>query len=80
MLIFTTDKEKYNVGEEVTVELPEGKVGSALVSLESGSKVINTRWVELTEGNIFTFEATTDMSPSAIANIFWFTEILALGP
>ena len=69
MLNFTTDKSKYNVGEEVTVELPEGKVGRALVSLESGSKVINTRWVELADGNVFTFEATADMSPNVFVNI-----------
>ncbi|MDG1477510.1 MAG: alpha-2-macroglobulin family protein [Vicingaceae bacterium] len=69
MLTFTTDKDKYNVGEEVKVELPEGKVGRALVSLESGSRVINTRWVELSDGNEFTFEATPDMAPNVFVNI-----------
>jgi uncharacterized protein YfaS (alpha-2-macroglobulin family) len=69
MLNFTTDKDKYNVGEEVKVELPAGKVGRALVSLESGSRVINTRWVDLAEGNEFVFEATADMSPNVFVNI-----------
>jgi len=69
MLNFTTDKEKYNVGEDVTVDLPEGKIGRALVSLESGSKVINTRWVDLADGNKFTFEATADMAPNVFVNI-----------
>jgi len=69
MLNFTTDKEKYTVGEDVTVDLPAGKIGRALVSLESGSKVINTRWVELADGNKFTFEATADMAPNVFVNI-----------
>ena len=69
MLNFTTDKDKYSVGEEVKVELPEGKIGRALVSLESGSKVINTRWVDLADGNEFTFEATADMAPNVFVNI-----------
>lgn len=69
MLNFTTDKDKYNVGEEVSVDLPEGKIGRALVSLESGSKVINTRWVDLADGNKFTFEATADMAPNVFVNI-----------
>jgi len=69
MLSFSTDKKKYNVGETVTVKLPEGKQGRALVSLETGSKVLNTRWVELAGDNNFTFEATADMSPNVFVNI-----------
>jgi uncharacterized protein YfaS (alpha-2-macroglobulin family) len=69
MLNFSTDKKKYNVGETVTVELPEGKQGRALVSLETGSKILNTRWVELADDNKFTFEATADMSPNVFVNI-----------
>jgi uncharacterized protein YfaS (alpha-2-macroglobulin family) len=69
MLNFTTDKDKYNVGEDVKVELPKGNIGRALISLESGSKVINTRWIDLADGNEFTFEATADMAPNVFVNI-----------
>src|SRR5690606_12392434 len=46
VLSFTTDKEKYNVGEQVTLSIPSAANGRALVSLESGSKVVQTFWVE----------------------------------
>lgn len=69
MLNFTTDKKTYNVGEKVTVNLPEGKQGRALVSLETGSKVLSTRWVEVKENNQFTFETTPEMSPNVFVNI-----------
>jgi uncharacterized protein YfaS (alpha-2-macroglobulin family) len=69
MLNFTTNKEKYSVGETVTVELPAGKQGRALVSLETGSKVLDTRWVEVASNNKFTFEVTPEMSPNVFVNI-----------
>ncbi len=69
MLNFTTDKKTYNVGEQVTVNLPEGKQGRALVSLETGSKVLSTRWVEVKDNNQFTFETTPEMSPNVFVNI-----------
>ncbi|MBX9851488.1 MAG: hypothetical protein K2X86_06985 [Cytophagaceae bacterium] len=70
VLAFTTDKEKYNVGEDITLSIPGAANGRALVSLESGSKVVQTFWVETKEGNTpFTFKATEDMSPNVFVNI-----------
>ena len=40
MLSFTADKEKYNVGDEVTLTIPSSKGGRGLVSIENGSKVL----------------------------------------
>ena len=37
MLTFSADKDKYKVGDNVTLTIPAGKSGRALVSLESGA-------------------------------------------
>ena len=70
MLTFTTDKDKYNVGETVKVNLPSAKSGRSLISIESGSKIIKTFWVENTDDqNAFTFETTSEMTPNVYVNI-----------
>lgn len=71
MLSFSADKEKYKVGDQVTLNIPIGKEGRALVSLESGAKVISTHWVE-SNGNdatTFTFTATQGMTPNIYAHV-----------
>ena len=46
MLSFTTDKKDYQVGEEISLNLPEFEEGRALVSIETGSRILQTFWVE----------------------------------
>ena len=70
MLTFTTDKDKYKVGENINLSIPGSANGRALVSLESGSKIIKTFWVETKEGNTpFSFPATEEMSPNVYVNV-----------
>lgn len=70
MLSFRADKEKYNVGESVTLTIPGGKNGRVLVSLETGTKILQTFWVKSVEGeNKITFKTTPDMSPTVYANV-----------
>lgn len=70
MLMFATDKQKYSVGEKVKIELPATHKGRALISIESGSKVLKTYWFEPTEKNTtFEFEATSEMSPNVYVHI-----------
>lgn len=70
MLSFSTDKKKYNVGDMVTVTLPETGKGRALVSLETGSKVLETFWVETGEDNYsFNFKANEAMTPNIYIHI-----------
>ncbi len=66
MLTFSTDKKKYKVGETVEVTIPTGIKGRALVSIESGSKVLESHWVTATEGASakFSFTATEAMTPN----------------
>jgi len=70
MLQFTTDKDTYNVGDEVVVKLPTGGKGRALVSLENGSRVLKTFWVETAKKfTRFTFEAKEEMSPNVYIHV-----------
>ncbi|GAA0893900.1 MG2 domain-containing protein [Fulvivirga kasyanovii] len=73
MLNFTSDKEKYQVGEKVTVTIPSSNQGRALVSIETGSRVLETHWVQTQKGETtFTFEASSEMAP----NIYVFVTLL----
>ncbi|MCB0548139.1 MAG: alpha-2-macroglobulin, partial [Phaeodactylibacter sp.] len=70
MLTFTSDKEKYNVGEKVKLTLPEGEAGRVLITVENGTKVLESFWAESKEGeNTFTFQAKPEMAPTAYAHV-----------
>lgn len=70
MLTFGTDKKEYEVGEKVHLSIPTGGKGRALVSVESGSKVVDSWWVEATEETtLFNFEVTEEMAPNVYVNI-----------
>lgn len=70
MLSFSCDKEKYATGDNVTITFPSPGVGRALVSIETGSRVLKAWWVETKQGvtNV-SFEATPDMAPNVYAHI-----------
>jgi len=66
LLAFSTDKEDYNLGETAKVQIPGADNGRALVSIENGSKVVASYWVETEAGQTeFEFELTEDMVPNA---------------
>jgi uncharacterized protein YfaS (alpha-2-macroglobulin family) len=70
VLSFTSDKEKYVVGEEAVLTIPMGKNGRALISIESGTKVLKTYWLEGKEGETtFHIPVTPDMAPNVYANV-----------
>lgn len=70
MLTFSTDKDKYNVGDDVKIQLPDNEKGKALISIESGSKVITTFWVDAgKDKSSFSFKATEEMAPNAYVHI-----------
>ena len=45
MLLFSTDKDTYNVGEKATVTFPSSEGGRALVTVENGTEVLSSQWV-----------------------------------
>jgi alpha-2-macroglobulin len=66
MLSFSTDKEKYTVGEKVQLTFPSPADGKALITVESGSKVIQKHIVTTTKGETkFTLSVTEHMAPNA---------------
>ncbi|MEO8109319.1 MAG: MG2 domain-containing protein [Ginsengibacter sp.] len=70
MLSFTSDKTKYNVGDNITLTIPSTKGGRALISIESGSKVLRTFWVETDQGQtLVKLKAEEEMAPNVYANV-----------
>ena len=70
MLIFATDKKKYNVGETIHLTFPSSGVGRALVSVENGSRVMQTHWVEAGEKETrFSIKTTDKMAPNVYLNV-----------
>jgi uncharacterized protein YfaS (alpha-2-macroglobulin family) len=70
MLSFSTDKQKYNVGEQVKVTIPSSAKGRAIICIESGTKVIEKYSVETQEGETrFEFTATSQMAPNVYVNV-----------
>ncbi|RUA24400.1 MAG: hypothetical protein DSY76_07940, partial [Bacteroidetes bacterium] len=70
ILSFSTDKDKYQVGETVNVNIPSSKNGRALVSIESGSDIIDLFWVKTQENETqFSFPVTKEMAPNVFINI-----------
>ncbi len=70
MLSFSSNKEKYNVGDEVQLNIPSSKGGRILVSLENGSKVIKSFWQETAQGQtLVKFKAEAGMAPNIYATV-----------
>ncbi|MEY4903503.1 MAG: hypothetical protein RLZZ292_1318, partial [Bacteroidota bacterium] len=70
MLNFKANKEKYNVGENIELTIPTGEVGRCLVTIESGSKVIESRWIQAKAGeNKISIAATEAMTPTVYAHV-----------
>lgn len=70
MLNFKADKEQYNVGDNVQLTIPGGKNGRALISLETGTEVLDQFWVDTKEGeNQISFEAKAGMAPTIYAHV-----------
>lgn len=70
MLDFGIEKEEYKVGEQIALSIPSTEGNKILVSLETGSEVIQTFWVDAEADNTtISFEATSEMSPNIYAHL-----------
>ncbi|MCG2417435.1 hypothetical protein K8089_00265 [Aequorivita sp. F47161] len=70
MLVFSADKEKYNVGEEAFITFPSGSDGRALISVENGTEVLATHWIETKKGETKAgIKITKEMAPNIYVNI-----------
>ncbi len=70
VLAFAPDKPEYAPGETVTLSIPTPQKGRGLVSLESGSRVLRTEWIEARgQETRFSFTASPEMSPNVYAHV-----------
>ncbi len=70
MLDFNVESESVKVGAFIRLNIPSSKGGRALISLETGSRVIQSFWVETKpENTVVEFEATRSMAPNVYANV-----------
>lgn len=70
MLLFSSDKEKYNVGETATFTFPSSENGRALVTVENGNEVLESLWVEAQKGETkFTIPMTKEFTPNVFIHI-----------
>jgi uncharacterized protein YfaS (alpha-2-macroglobulin family) len=69
-LSFTADKPSYKAGDKAVIYLPEAVQGRALVSIESGTSVLDTFWVSTVKGeNRFEVPLTAAMSPNVYVHV-----------
>ncbi len=70
MLSFSSDKAAYNLDEKATLTIPGSDHGRALISIENGSRVIETYWLETKKGdNQFSFAITEKMTPNIFVSV-----------
>ncbi len=70
MLVFAANKPSYEVGEEAVITFPSANATRALVTIENGNRVLDSRWVETTKGETkFTLAVTANMAPNVYVNI-----------
>lgn len=70
MLSFSSDKETYTTGEPVKISFPSPAKGRALISIESGAKIVKKYWIDTEKGETkFEFQTTAEMSPNVFVNV-----------
>ncbi|TVQ49828.1 MAG: hypothetical protein EA362_03860 [Saprospirales bacterium] len=70
MLSFFVEKEEYAPDEKIKITIPSPENGRALVSVENGTEVLESHWVETTAGNtIFELTAKKEWAPNIYLNI-----------
>jgi uncharacterized protein YfaS (alpha-2-macroglobulin family) len=70
MLVFSTDKHNYAVGEKAQISFPSSEGGRALISIENGSRVVQTIWAKTQKGETkVEIPITAAMAPNVYFNI-----------
>ncbi len=70
MLMFSADKEKYAVGDEVKLTIPSSEGARILITIETGTKVLESYWVNSEKDQtIFTFNVREDMAPNIYVGV-----------
>ncbi len=65
VLTVTADKDQYQAGDTATLQLPESAQGRALITIENGTRILETRWLEPKAGKTrFQVPITAEMAPN----------------
>lgn len=68
-LMLATDKTRYSVGDTAIIQIPELIQGKMLLSIETGSEVLQQKWLNLKPGaTSFEVPITADMAPNVYIN------------
>ncbi|WP_423926969.1 alpha-2-macroglobulin family protein [Candidatus Palauibacter sp.] len=69
-LTLLADTTSYQVGDVAEIQLPEANTGRALVTLETGTRILDQRWVEMGGGRgRFEVPITAEMSPNVYVGV-----------
>ena len=71
-LTFVSDKPSYTVGDVARIQLPEATEGRALFTVESGTSILEQRWIELGAGAAakpLELPITREMSPNVYVSV-----------
>jgi alpha-2-macroglobulin len=69
MLTLEPENDTVKLGEDIIVKLPEGE-GRALVTIENGSRILHSEWIEVKGKNSeFKIKASAEMSPNIYVNV-----------
>ena len=72
MLSFSADREKYKVGEEISVSFPSAQDGKAFVTIENGSAILDKFWTDTKSGQTrVRFKAKPEMAPNIFLSIIY---------
>ena len=67
-LAISANKDKYSVGETAKLTIPSSKGSRALISLEKGGRLLETRWVDCSEESTeIKVPVTSEMLPNVYA-------------
>lgn len=70
MLRLSSDKPSYQVGDTAQLQLPEVQAGRALLSIETSSRILEQRWLELDGKRLqVSIPITEAMAPNAYASV-----------
>ncbi len=67
-LTFTADKEQYEVGEKIKLNIPSASGAKLLLTIEKNNKVISSKWYNASgDQTQITIDATAEMMPNVYA-------------
>lgn len=70
VLTLLADRTGYEVGDVAAIQLPEATSGRALVTLETGTRILDRRWVEMGGGRTsIEVPITAEMAPNVYVSV-----------